>query len=65
MEIEIPVRCDAALEGEVSHSCLHGDGPHRIKVCVVAKDNTRAVMTRLREIAGPKPPRGYFVPRIR
>ncbi len=38
------VSCDAALRGEVAHSCLHGEGPHRIKVCLVKKDNTRAVV---------------------
>lgn len=43
------VSCDAALEGEVAHSCLHGEGPHRIKVCIVAKDNTPAVMAALKD----------------
>jgi hypothetical protein len=46
------VACDAALEGAVSHSCAHGEGPHTIKVCVVKKDNSPAVyqllMRRLR-----------------
>jgi len=28
------VMCDAAISGEVAHSCRHGPGPHRIKVCV-------------------------------
>lgn len=48
------VLCDAAVEGEVAHSCLHGKGPHRIKVCVTAIDNdgTRSpVMRHLRELA--------------
>ena len=27
------VMCDGALSGEVAHSCRHGPGPHRIKVC--------------------------------
>jgi hypothetical protein len=40
------VQCDAELlRGELPHSCVHGPPPHRIKVCVVAKDNTKAVMT--------------------
>jgi hypothetical protein len=36
------VWCDAAVEGEVAHSCRHGEDPQRIKVCVVKKDNTNA-----------------------
>jgi len=35
--------CDAIVEGELAHSCSHGRGPHRIKVCVVKKDNPPAV----------------------
>ncbi|GAA1083740.1 hypothetical protein [Pseudonocardia alni] len=31
--------CEAAVEGEVAHSCRHGSAPHRIKVCVTAVDN--------------------------
>lgn len=49
------VTCTEALAGEVAHSGLHGECPHHIKVCVVAKANTPAVMRRLREAAGPKP----------
>ncbi|MFD5828119.1 hypothetical protein [Lentzea sp. NPDC060358] len=48
------VMCDAAVEGEVAHSCRHGRGPHRIKVCIVAVDNdgTRsAVMRHMRALA--------------
>jgi len=37
------VACDAALEGAVSHSCAHGQGPHRIKVCIVKKDNATRI----------------------
>ena len=33
------VYCDAMIEGELAHSCQHGKGPHRIKVCLVKKDN--------------------------
>jgi hypothetical protein len=51
------VWCDGMLEGEVEHSCAHGPGPHRIKVCVVKKDNTAAVIAQLLAVAGPKPPR--------
>jgi hypothetical protein len=35
------------IEGEIAHSCEHGEGPHRIKVCIVQKDNTPAVFRRL------------------
>jgi hypothetical protein len=28
------VMCDSAVTGEVAHSCRHGPGPHRIKVCI-------------------------------
>ena len=31
--------CNQLLEGELAHSCSHGAGPHRIKVCVIKKDN--------------------------
>jgi len=51
------VQCDEMIEGDVAHSCLHGDGPHRIKVCVVKKDNDPKVFAGLVEQAGPKPPR--------
>lgn len=36
--------CEGALQGEVEHSCLHGSGPHSIKVCIVAVDNDKKVM---------------------
>jgi hypothetical protein len=41
--------------GEIAHSCAHGEGPHRIKVCVVKKDNDAQTWARLLEIVGPKP----------
>lgn len=43
-----------AVEGEVSHSCLHGPPPHSIKICITAVDNggTRSLLTRhLRAVA--------------
>jgi hypothetical protein len=43
------------VEGEIAHSCSHGAGPHKIKVCVVKKDNEPEVFKRLLEIVGPKP----------
>jgi hypothetical protein len=49
------VRCDEAVEGEVAHSGMHGDCPHRIKACIVKKDNDKQVYQRLAEKAGPKP----------
>jgi len=40
------VFCDDMVAGELAHSCRHGNGPHRIKVCVVKKDNA-AVFDRI------------------
>ena len=45
------------VDGELAHSCLHGEGPHRIKVCLVKKDNDSATWKKLLEIVGPKPVR--------
>jgi hypothetical protein len=50
------VRCDD-VDGEIAHSCVHGEGPHRIKVCVVKKDNDPQTWAQLIEIVGPKPGR--------
>jgi len=49
------VFCDEMLNGGLDHSCAAGSGPHRIKVCVVAADNDRAVMNVLKAQVGPKP----------
>lgn len=35
------VWCDGMLEGDLGHSCAHGAGPHRIKVCITRKSNKR------------------------
>jgi hypothetical protein len=43
--------CDALVEGEVAHSCEHGPSPHEILVCIVARDNDRALMRYLKEAA--------------
>lgn len=51
------VYCDAMVSGELAHSCMHGRGPHRIKICIVKKANKPAVFKRLLEEAGPKPKR--------
>ena len=45
------VMCDEELEGELAHACTHGPPPHRIKVCVVAKDNSKEVMSYLKGLA--------------
>jgi hypothetical protein len=45
------------LDGEIAHSCRHGSGPHRIKVCVVKKDNSKEVWKILEAAVGPKPKR--------
>ena len=50
------VSCDAIFEGEVAHTCLHGKGPHRIKVCIVRKDNDPAIYAKiLAQVKRPKP----------
>lgn len=48
------VWCDL-VQGNIAHSCAHGPGPHNIKVCLVKKDNSREVWSRLSAIVGPKP----------
>lgn len=40
------VYCDK-VKGEIGHTCMHGPPPHRIKVCVVQKDNSRAAYRRV------------------
>jgi len=42
------------IDGEFGHSCMHGDGPHKIKVCITKKGN-ESVWSQILEIAGPKP----------
>jgi hypothetical protein len=48
------VQCDRMLAGELAHSCRHGEGPHRIKVCVTKKGN-EGVWKKLLQRAGPRP----------
>jgi hypothetical protein len=50
------VMCDAMLEGRLAHSCAHGPGPHRIKVCLVRKGN-EAVWRHVLAIVGGRPAR--------
>jgi len=35
--------CNEIIGGELAHSCRHGPPPHRIKVCIVKKDNSKAI----------------------
>lgn len=48
------IHCDRIV-GEIAHSHLHGPSPHKIRVVVVAKDNSRAVMEWVKSRAGPRP----------
>jgi hypothetical protein len=48
------VFCNEQIDGELGHSCLHGEGPHDIKVCVLKIDNPK-LFSQLVEIVGPKP----------
>jgi hypothetical protein len=45
------IYCDDVVDGDLSHSCLHGPPPHWIKVVVVAKDNPKPLMKALRDRA--------------
>ena len=51
------ISCDTIPEGELAHSCRHGSAPHRIKVCVVKKDNDKDLFAEIVRRAGPKPSR--------
>jgi hypothetical protein len=51
------IYCDSLGDQEFGHSCAHGRGPHRIKVCVVRKANDPRVFAQLLAEAGPKPER--------
>lgn len=33
------IYCDTLVSGEVAHSCSHGEGPHKIKICLIKKLN--------------------------
>jgi hypothetical protein len=44
------VWCDGMVEGELAHSCRHGQGPHRIKVCIVKKAN-KATWKQIMDVA--------------
>ena len=53
------VMCDKVW-GDIAHSCIHGPGPHNIKVCIVEKDNSRQVWDYLMKIVGSRPAKSYF-----
>lgn len=52
--IQAYVRCDL-IKGEIAHSCLHGEGPHTIKVCIVKGDNNSTIQKKLTECLGRQP----------
>lgn len=41
--------------GDIAHSCLHGEGSHRIKICIVRKDNSSKIWQKILKIVGSKP----------
>jgi hypothetical protein len=52
------VMCDAMIGGRLAHSCAHGPGPHRIKVCLVRKGN-ESVWKHVLAIVGQRPDRKW------
>jgi hypothetical protein len=42
-------------EGDLAHSCAHGDGPYETKVCITNGDTDPDVFVKLKSIAGVKP----------
>lgn len=47
--------CDAIVSGSVAHSCLHGTGPHSIKVVILRQDNPPRIYNHFEKLVGPKP----------
>ena len=45
--------CDAMIEGELAHACRHGEGPHRIKVCIT-KSSNREIWPIIERLVGPR-----------
>jgi hypothetical protein len=41
--------------GDLAHSCSHGEGPHRIKICITKTDNDPNVFKEIKSIVGEKP----------
>lgn len=50
------VMCNAMQRGEIAHSRRHGEGPHRIKICIV-KSSNREAWPLIERQAGPRPVR--------
>ena len=48
------VWCDS-YDDDLAHSCKHGEGPHRIKICITKIDNDLKVFNEIRSIVGEKP----------
>jgi hypothetical protein len=48
------VWCDAMVDGERLHACKPVTAPHRLRVCVLRRDN-EAMFERLRELCGEPP----------
>ena len=48
------VQCTDVI-GEIAHSGMHGECPHRIKVCILKKDNDTVILRKILAIVGPKP----------
>jgi hypothetical protein len=48
------VWCDGMINGELAHSCQHGQGPHRIKVCLT-KCSNKAIWPIIESLVGSKP----------
>jgi hypothetical protein len=48
---------DRLVAGTLAHSCVHGEGPHRIKIVVVKKDNPKGIVAALMAPLGPQIPR--------
>jgi hypothetical protein len=44
------ISCDS-YNGDLAHSCLHGKGPHLIKVCITKTDNDKQVFAAVKQLA--------------
>lgn len=51
------VLCDRLIGGSLAHSCIHGQGPHRIKIVVLKKDNPKRLIEALMAPLGRQVPR--------
>lgn len=45
------IYCNQIIEGEIGHSCEHGEAPHYIKVFIPMKDNDKDIIMKLKEMA--------------